>query len=183
MPAPADQTFRGPKGLRGLVAAPSDASLETGSIFSPELGLHVHVALRAGRLVAVRMTREASPAAPSTGAAAVLERIARHLRTGREDLSDVVVDLGTAPPFQRAALEALRAVPPGRTLTYGDLARRLGKPAASRAVGGAMARNPVPLVVPCHRVLGANGQVTNYSGEGGWETKRKLLQLEGAWLF
>lgn len=157
--------------------------LETGSFFAPELELHVHAAVKEGLLVAMRISRDPAEEAAAPGARAVLDRVARHLRTGREDLSAIPVDLAGMPPFQREALEALRAVPAGRTLTYGELARRLGKPAASRAVGGAMARNPVPVVVPCHRVLGSNGQVTNYSGEGGWDTKRRLLQIEGAWLF
>jgi methylated-DNA-[protein]-cysteine S-methyltransferase len=80
-------------------------------------------------------------------------------------------------PFRRAVLETLRAVPRGETITYGALAARAGNPRAYRAVGTACARNPVPIVVPCHRVLPGGGGIGNYGG--GPERKRALLELEG----
>lgn len=83
---------------------------------------------------------------------------------------------GTA--FQRRVWEALCAIPYGETLSYGELARRLGKPGASRAVGLANGRNPLPIVVPCHRVVGSDGSLTGFGG--GLPTKTKLLRLEGA---
>lgn len=165
-----------------MLSAPAPG-LATGSIHSPELGLHVHATVRAGRLVAMRIAREPAEAPASAEAREVLGRVAAHLRTGREDLASIPVDLSGLAPFQRQVLEALRGVRAGTTVTYGGLARLVGNPAASRAVGAAMARNPIPIVVPCHRVVGSNGQVTSYSGEGGWDTKRRLLQIEGAWLF
>ena len=83
-------------------------------------------------------------------------------------------------PFQLAVWEALRAIPYGKTLSYGELARRIGKPAAVRAVGAANGRNPLPLVVPCHRVIGADGSLTGY--HGGLAIKERLLALEqGDW--
>ena len=80
-------------------------------------------------------------------------------------------------PFQRTVWAALRAIPAGTTLSYGALAHRIGKPAAVRAVGLANGANPIGLVVPCHRVIGANGALTGYGG--GIERKRWLLRHEG----
>ena len=80
-------------------------------------------------------------------------------------------------PFQFRVLEAMSAIPYGRTATYGELARRLGRPRAARAVGAACAANPIPLLVPCHRVVGARGALTGFGG--GLALKRKLLALEG----
>lgn len=82
---------------------------------------------------------------------------------------------GTA--FQKKVWAALRDIPWGETRSYGDIARAIGKPAASRAVGMANGRNPLPIFIPCHRVIGTNGSITGYSG--GLEKKRFLLRLEG----
>jgi methylated-DNA-[protein]-cysteine S-methyltransferase len=91
---------------------------------------------------------------------------------------DLPVDLRlTTAPFRRAVLEELRHVPRGETVSYGELAARAGNPKASRAVGTACARNPVPVVVPCHRVLPSTGKLGNYAG--GPERKQTLLALEG----
>jgi methylated-DNA-[protein]-cysteine S-methyltransferase len=79
-------------------------------------------------------------------------------------------------PFQLSVLRALQDVPYGATISYGDLAQRIGRPKASRAVGGANARNPLPIVIPCHRVIGSNGSLVGFGG--GLEIKRKLLDLE-----
>jgi methylated-DNA-[protein]-cysteine S-methyltransferase len=92
---------------------------------------------------------------------------------------DLPVDLRLmAAPFRRAVLEKLREVPRGTTVSYGELAARAGNPGASRAVGTACARNPIPIVVPCHRVLPSTGKLGNYGG--GPERKLALLELEGA---
>lgn len=88
-------------------------------------------------------------------------------------------DLALAPettPFQGRVLAELRKVPYGATVSYGELARRVGNPKASRAVGMANGRNPIPIVIPCHRVIGANGDLTGFGG--GLDTKRRLLALE-----
>ncbi|HEX8002913.1 MAG TPA: methylated-DNA--[protein]-cysteine S-methyltransferase [Mycobacteriales bacterium] len=93
-------------------------------------------------------------------------------------------DLPLAPrgtDFQRAVWERLREIPYGTTITYGELARRVGNPAASRAVGLANGRNPIAIVVPCHRVIGSDGKLTGFAG--GMDTKRALLELESATLF
>ncbi len=90
-----------------------------------------------------------------------------------------VFDLALAPrgtPFQHAVWDALRAIPYGETRSYGDIAGAIGRPTASRAVGAANGRNPLPIVVPCHRVIGATGKLTGFGG--GLETKAALLALE-----
>ena len=87
---------------------------------------------------------------------------------------------GEGTPFQRAVWSALRKIPCGSTVSYGELARRLGKPGASRAVGLANGQNPIPIVVPCHRVIGSDGSLTGYGG--GLDRKRWLLHHEGALL-
>ena len=88
------------------------------------------------------------------------------------------VDTRALGPFQRLVLEELSRVPYGETATYGGLAGRIGRPRAARAVGGALNRNPIPIVLPCHRVVGASGSLVGYAG--GLERKRTLLALEGA---
>ena len=94
---------------------------------------------------------------------------------GRRTRFDLPLDLqGT--PFQRRVWSALLAIPYGETLTYGELARRIGRPAAARAVGHANGSNPISVIVPCHRLIGANGTLVDYGG--GIERKRFLLSLE-----
>jgi methylated-DNA-[protein]-cysteine S-methyltransferase len=83
-------------------------------------------------------------------------------------------------PFEREVLNALREIPLGEVLTYGEVARKLGRPRAARAVGGACARNPVPIIIPCHRVVPASGGLGNYSGGAGSRTKVAILAKEGA---
>jgi methylated-DNA-[protein]-cysteine S-methyltransferase len=95
---------------------------------------------------------------------------------GRRTTFDLPLDL-TGTAFQRAAWQQLTAIPFGQSITYGQQALRLGKPTAARAVGAANGRNPVSIIVPCHRVIGASGAATGYAG--GLERKRYLLALEG----
>jgi len=97
---------------------------------------------------------------------------------GRRREFDLDVDLSPLPAFQRDVLEELVRVPYGNVDTYGGLARRIGRPRAARAVGGALNRNPIPIVVPCHRIVGSTGNLVGYAG--GLERKRTLLGLEGA---
>ena len=98
---------------------------------------------------------------------------------GRREF-DLRVDLRPLPEFQRVVLTELARVPFGSLETYGGLAARIGRPRAARAVGGALHHNPVPIVVPCHRVVGSTGSLTGYGG--GLERKEQLLALEGALL-
>lgn len=80
--------------------------------------------------------------------------------------------------FQQRVVDIVRAIPPGETLTYGQVAELAGSPGAARAVGSVMAKNPVPIVIPCHRVVGSSGCLGGFSAPGGVETKRKLLEAE-----
>jgi methylated-DNA-[protein]-cysteine S-methyltransferase len=98
---------------------------------------------------------------------------------GRRTDFDVRTEPDSPSSFDRAVWAELRSVPAGTVVTYAELARRAGHPGAARAVGGAMARNPIPIVVPCHRVVGEGGAITGY-GLGLWR-KRWLLDHEGAW--
>jgi O-6-methylguanine DNA methyltransferase len=91
-----------------------------------------------------------------------------------------LIDWGIFRPFQRQALEATFAIPFGQTRTYHELALQLGRPRAARAVGRAEATNPMPLVIPCHRVIGSDGKLHGYGGGEGLKTKEWLLKMEGA---
>lgn len=113
------------------------------------------------------------------------EEASRELREylqGRRRTFSLPVDLRHVTPFQRSVLQAARAIPAGQVATYGQIGRRIGRPRAARAIGQALGSNPVPIVVPCHRVLASDGSLGGYSGRGGIRTKRRLLQLEGALL-
>ena len=96
------------------------------------------------------------------------------------DLRSIVLDERGIDPFRWAVYEATRTIPPGSTVTYGEIARAIGQPDGARDVGAALAGNPFPIVVPCHRVVGANGRLTGFSAPGGIATKRRMLELEGA---
>jgi len=165
------------EGPEGESARARDEALATYSRFSRELGLYVQLEILGDRVSGLRLTR----AAHDGGGAShpYLTRILEHVRTGAGDLSDIPLHLEVGP-FDREVLEFLRKLPRGQTVTYGAIARLLGRPRAARAVGQAVARNPVPVVIPCHRVLPASGGIGNYSGGGGAETKRTLLEREGA---
>ncbi|MDM0083946.1 methylated-DNA--[protein]-cysteine S-methyltransferase [Variovorax sp. J31P179] len=97
---------------------------------------------------------------------------------GRRDSFELPLDLSHGTAFQQSVWQALRAIPAGQTTSYGALSAGVGKPAAVRAVGAAVGRNPISVIVPCHRVLGADGSLTGYAG--GLERKTALLELEGA---
>ena len=112
----------------------------------------------------------------------VIDRIVALLRGEVSDLSTIALDMDQVPAFHRRVYEAARAIPPGATLSYGDVAARAGAPGAARAVGQALGRNPFPIVVPCHRVLAAGGKIGGFSAQGGVATKRRMLAIEGAQL-
>ncbi len=99
-----------------------------------------------------------------------------------DDLRDIPIDHRDADPFRVAVYAATRAIPPGSTRSYGEVATAmaLGRPDGARDVGAALARNPTPIIVPCHRVVAANGALHGFSAPGGLETKRRMLELEGA---
>jgi methylated-DNA-[protein]-cysteine S-methyltransferase len=93
---------------------------------------------------------------------------------------ELELDLSRSTPFQQSVLQAAKRIPWGAVWTYGQVARAIGKPGASRAVGQALGRNPVPIVIPCHRVVAGDGGLGGYSGGGGLESKKWLLRREGA---
>ena len=120
--------------------------------------------------------REAEPPPPLRRA---LAAIAALLRGEARDLSALTLDLTGVPPFHRRVYEAARTIPPGTTLSYGEIATRIGAPGSARAVGQALGRNPFPIVVPCHRVLAAGGKTGGFTATGGVTTKLRMLALEG----
>ena len=112
---------------------------------------------------------------------ALADRVRRHLAGEWQDFSDVRYDFDRVSRFQRQVYRAALAVKAGHTRTYGELAAALElEPGASRAVGHALGNNPWPLLVPCHRFVGAGGKLTGFSAPGGVRTKARLLKLEGA---
>jgi methylated-DNA-[protein]-cysteine S-methyltransferase len=118
---------------------------------------------------------------PPTGLGLVAAtRIVALFEGARDDLTDLPLDLRDVPPFHREVYEATRRIPPGETRTYGEIAKVVGSPGASRAVGGALGKNPFPIVVPCHRVLAAGGKSGGFTAPGGVDTKWRMLALEGA---
>ena len=129
---------------------------------------------------AVRPSDESSP---PPHIAAIAARVQRHLAGEPQDFSDLRYDFAAVPPFDLEVLRATLAVKSGHTRSYGEIAAAIGQPpAASRAVGAALGSNRWPLLIPCHRVLAANGKMTGFSGPGGVATKATLLALEGAGL-
>ncbi|HYW16876.1 MAG TPA: methylated-DNA--[protein]-cysteine S-methyltransferase [Allosphingosinicella sp.] len=118
-------------------------------------------------------------AEPPPFAAEAIARISSLLAGGRTDLGDIRVDPdGSA--FERNVWQAARRIPCGEVRSYGDIAREIGAPGAAQAVGLALGRNPVPIVVPCHRVLAADGRTGGFSAPGGVATKFRILEIEGA---
>jgi methylated-DNA-[protein]-cysteine S-methyltransferase len=120
----------------------------------------------------------ASPPPPVVQRA--VDRIITLLRGEAADLSQIPLDMTGCPPFHRRVYELAREIPTGATLSYGELAARLGSPGSARAVGQALGRNPFAIVVPCHRVLAAGGKVGGFSAPGGTTTKLKMLRIERA---
>ncbi len=108
-----------------------------------------------------------------------IDRIAALLRGEPDDLSGIALDWDRVAPFERRVYEVARAIPPGTTLTYGQIAARIGEPGAARAVGRALGNNPFAPVVPCHRVISADGKMHGFSATGGTTTKLRLLTIEG----
>lgn len=129
----------------------------------------------------LRRMPEARRGAPPPEMAALMAAVQRYFTGEAVDFTDVRLDLGAQEPFFAQVYGALRRVGWGETTTYGALAKQLGAgPEGAREVGQAMARNPVPLIIPCHRVLAAGGKLGGFSAPGGADTKAHMLELEGA---
>jgi methylated-DNA-[protein]-cysteine S-methyltransferase len=138
---------------------------------------------RAGTLQRLRRRHpDCVEAEPPRWVAAVIARVQALLEGAHDGLADVPLDMQDEPEFHRRVYEITRAIPPGRTLTYGDIATQLGDIGASRAVGQALGHNPFAPIVPCHRVLGAGNSGTGFSATGGVATKLKMLEIERAQL-
>ncbi len=119
-------------------------------------------------------------AEPPPAIASVIDRIIALMRGEKVDLSDAPLDIARVPEFNAKVYEITRRIPPGETLTYGQIAVQLGDKLLSQQVGAALGRNPWPIIVPCHRVTAANGKLGGFTARGGTDTKLKLLAIEGA---
>lgn len=128
---------------------------------------------------------QASRLQPVKGAPAflaeALQQVESYLR-GRRRRFDLPLDERGWPSFESRALKACLEIPYGQVRTYSELARQVGSPSAGRAIGSAMAHNPIPLVIPCHRVIGADGKLHGYAAPGGLAVKSWLLKLEGSFV-
>ncbi|WP_433198142.1 methylated-DNA--[protein]-cysteine S-methyltransferase [Nocardia sp. CA-107356] len=121
---------------------------------------------------------EIPEAAPTGPIADAITRIRAHLAGELDDLRWIPVTTKGIPEFHRAVYKVTRAIDPGHTLSYGQVADRIGAPGAAQAVGQALGRNPIPLIIPCHRVLAADHTLTGFSAPGGITTKQRLLEIE-----
>lgn len=122
----------------------------------------------------------AQESGPPLPVLAATDRMRRLLEGKPIDLSDITIDLGDAPAFSRRVYDVARTIAPGHTLTYGEVAARLGDKRQAQAVGKALGENPIPLIIPCHRVLAAGGRTGGFSAPGGIATKMRILSIERA---
>ena len=123
---------------------------------------------------------KAIESAPPPRVAHAIDGIVALLDGESRDLTDIPLDFEEIPEFHRRVYDVTRTIKPGTTLSYGEVASRVGEPDAARAVGQALGRNPIPIIVPCHRVLAADGGTGGFSAPGGTATKLQLLAIEGA---
>jgi len=128
----------------------------------------------------LRRFRGARESEPPAAIGEAIRGIAALLRGEKVDLSSIPLDMSQVPPFHRRVFEAARAIRPGQTRTYGQIAVAIGEPEAAQAVGRALGANPFAPVVPCHRVLAAGRKMHGFSAHGGIATKRRMLEIEGA---
>jgi methylated-DNA-[protein]-cysteine S-methyltransferase len=128
----------------------------------------------------LRRFADAREATPSVAAQGAIDGIVALLSGEPRDLRDVTVDMQNVPDFNRQVYDVARSIDPGTTLTYGDVAERLGDRNLARDVAQALSQNQTPIVVPCHRVMAAGGKTGGFSAPGGVKTKLKLLSIEGA---
>ena len=134
----------------------------------------------ATRATLLRRFAGAEETTPPAQVQRAIDGIVALLRGEKRDLSDVTIDADDLPEFNRKVYDIARTIPPGSTLTYGEIAERLGDKLLARDVGQALGKNPIPLIVPCHRVLAAGGKTGGFSAPGGVISKLRLLTIEGA---
>ncbi|HEY1935053.1 MAG TPA: methylated-DNA--[protein]-cysteine S-methyltransferase [Acetobacteraceae bacterium] len=127
-----------------------------------------------------RRFSDASEATPPPAIQQAIDGIVALLHGEMRDLSFVMLDMQDVPPLRRSIYAVLRSIPAGATLSYGEVAARLGDGSTARDVGEAMGKNPFPIIVPCHRVVAAGGKLGGFSATGGVTAKLRLLNIEGA---
>ena len=160
-----------------------DTAIGTCALVWGERGL-VGVLLPDGNHARMRASvqRRFAGAAPAPATPAVqhaIDGIVALLAGEKRDLREIELDFDGLPEFNRRVYELARTIPPGSTMTYGEMARRLNAPGTARVVGQALGQNPWPIIVPCHRVLAADGGMGGFSAPGGVSTKRQMLEIEG----
>ena len=134
---------------------------------------------RATRAHLLRRFAGAQEALPPAQVRQAINAITALLRGEKRDLKEVTIHTGDLPEFNRKVYDIARTIPPGSTLTYGEIAERLGDKLLARDVGQALGQNPIPLIIPCHRVLAAGGKTGGFSAPGGVVSKLRLLTIEG----
>ncbi|MBI3160282.1 MAG: methylated-DNA--[protein]-cysteine S-methyltransferase [Chloroflexi bacterium] len=152
------------------------AAVSANGLWAVEFGV-----AEAAFLHAIRRRGPVSPVHDPVRARDALLQVSAYLN-GLRRAFDLTIDWQGMTNFQRAVRAAVIAIPYGQTATYGDIAAEVGEPEAARAVGRVNATNPIPLVIPCHRVIGSDGKLVGYGGMGGIATKARLLKMEGALL-
>jgi methylated-DNA-[protein]-cysteine S-methyltransferase len=144
-------------------------------------GVQIHDgSARATRSRLLRRFAGAQEATPPETVQRAIDGIVELLRGEKRDLNDVTLDVDGLPEFNRKVYDVARTIPAGKTMTYGQIADRLGDKLLARDVGQALGQNPIPLIVPCHRVLAAGGKTGGFSAPGGVVSKLRLLTIEGA---
>ena len=134
----------------------------------------------ATRARARRRFPDAIESPPPPDIRTAIDKITALIAGADADLADIPLDLTAVPDFDRRVYDVAREIPPGETMTYGEIAAKLGDPTAARAVGQTLGKNPFAIIVPCHRVLAAGGRIGGFSANGGVATKRRLLAIESA---
>jgi len=162
--------------------------MEYVSLFETELGVGAVVASGQG-IRRVYLPQENAPGVfiyagqDKMTSSALTERVSgmliNYFKGVQQVFEELPVDMTLTGTFRRQVLELIRSIPFGEVRSYGEVAQLAGSPGAARAVGGAMASNPVPIIIPCHRVIAASGRLTGYSAPGGLKLKKILLQMEG----
>jgi methylated-DNA-[protein]-cysteine S-methyltransferase len=122
--------------------------------------------------------REFKDVTPSELTQQAAEMLKSYFKGERQTFNEIPIDLSVVTPFRRRILELIRSIPFGEVWTYGQVAGLAGAPGAARAIGGAMACNPLPIIIPCHRVVAGDGRLTGFSAPGGITSKEYLLRLE-----
>jgi methylated-DNA-[protein]-cysteine S-methyltransferase len=186
--------YRRPKTASGARSTPYIAGMISYTLFDTAIGwaglawndsglVGAHLPERepdVARRSFLRRFPEAIEAKAPDALAPVIEGVRALMRGEKADLSAAVLDIERVPAFNAQVYEIARRIPPGETLTYGEIATQLGDRLLARDVGAALGQNPWPIIVPCHRVTAAGGKLGGFSARGGARTKLKLLAIEGA---